>query len=161
MNVQSVRRNPLVNKKWTIDADKPPYYPNGIPCNDPGNKYSLPASLYDSPYFGGLAFYVIDSILSMDFETCAVCSVSKSPNGATGVGDVFGCVKWGHSFQLAGAFFNVHVSGWKRYVESDVWSSDEIVVGGPPGTNDPTHKFKGITNEPSAHMVKFLNKYFP
>ena len=66
---------------------------------------------------------------------------------------------WGHSFVLAGPWWNKRITGWKRYVESDIWSSDDDIVVGRK--NDPTHKFEGIASEPTKNMTPFLEKYFP
>ena len=116
--------------------------------------------MHDVPYFRWLWRYSRPDSISMDFETCALCSRSKASDGKKGAGDVFACVEWGHSFQIGGTIFNAHVTGWKRYVESDIWTDAVIIVFGPPGANNPTHPFIGIANPPSDNMKAFLNQYF-
>jgi len=158
MDVRAITTQ-LPNRKWTFDPYKgtPPYYPDGT-FHNPSNPIVTDSTMYDSPYFARLWKYFRPSGLAMDFETCAVCSKSKAADGKTGVGDVFACVRWGRSFQIAGPVWNVRVRTWKRYVENDIWTNTVIVVG---GKNNPTHQFKGIANPPSNNMKPFLNKYFP
>jgi RHS repeat-associated protein len=162
MDVSSYTGTTLPNRKWTIDGGSPPYYPDGDFYN-PSNPDSIGSCMHDSPYFSSLWRYARPSTISMDFETAALSSKSKSPGSKKGVGDVFACVRWGHSFQIDGTAFNAHVTGWKRHVESDVWTDSVFVVGGPRGINpnNPRHQFKGIANAPSDHMKAFLNQYFP
>jgi len=159
MNVSAIVTT-LPNRSWTLDPYRgtPPYYPDGT-FRNPGNRDAHTSTMYDTPNFQSLWKYPRPSGLSIDFETCAVCS--KATAGSKGEGDVFACVRWGHSFQIFGSIFNAHVTTWKRYIESDIWDNTIIVIGGPPGANDPTHHFKGIANSPSKTMESFLDKYFP
>ena len=147
----------LPNKTWTIDSDSPPYYPHGF-FRNPSDPMSVPSTMTDDPHFSTLWRYSRPSGLSMDFETCAVCAKSKPSCGKRGVGDVFACVEWGHSFQIAGSVLTVRVRDWKRYVESEVWTSFILVVG---GRNSPKRDFKDVAAEPSGNMRGFLDKYFP
>jgi RHS repeat-associated protein len=146
----------LPNRRWTIDPYKgtPPYFPDGFWSNP--SEFGGSSSMHDDPNFKTLWKY--GTLISMDFETCAVCSESGGGPG-TCVGEVYACVIWGHSFVLKGGLFNTRVIGWKRYVESDIWSSDDPIVVGRK--NDPQHSFDGIASEPTKNMTPFLDKYFP
>jgi RHS repeat-associated protein len=150
----------LPNREWTIDADTPPYYPTGHFYN-PSLPDSLNSSMTDDPYWGQLWKFARPSTLSMKFEVCAVCAESSAANGKTGIGDVFACLRWGHSFQIAGTIFNAHVVSWKRYVESLIWDDSTVVVGGPPGANNPRKDFTGVAEAPTDTMKTFLTTYFP
>jgi RHS repeat-associated protein len=145
-------------RQWTLDPYKgvPPYYPDGFWANPSVNRGA--SSMFDDPNFQSLWKTASGTILSIDFETCAVCSDSSGGPG-TCVGEVYACMTWGHSFVLAGPWWNKRITGWKRYVESDIWSSDDDIVVGRK--NDPTHKFEGIASEPTKNMTPFLDKYFP
>jgi hypothetical protein len=143
MSVDGPWYKTLPNNKWTIDADFPPYYPN-VTWRDPSKN---PSDMYDAPYFGSLGRYK-PPMISMSFETCVACSKSSAPNGKTGVGDVFACVRWAHHFAIE----NKRVKGWSRYVDSYMWNSK----------NNPklAYRFSGIANGPSKTRKVFLEEYF-
>lgn len=139
--------NKLPNRKWTIDADPPPYYPLGS-FPDPIHADS---DMDDTAGTKPSRWYVPGSVWSQDFETCAVCSESKL-SSREGVGDVFGCIRWGHRFQFQGDPFSRYVSKWRRWIE---------------GKSKSNHRFRTVRygpeqgKAPSEVMKWFLDKYFP
>jgi len=169
------RRRPglgLPQGEWTVDADQPPYYPHG--------SWRAPrkggSNMFDTPSVTGIltrGYDKFDSIRA-DFEVCAVCSKSQN-NGNVGVGDVFCCVEWGHSFLIAGARWNRQVTTWKRYVDSVTWGSgmpvrmiEERGADGSTrrtqrggGSGAATYVFKGYCREPSREMASVLTEHFP
>ena len=168
----------LKRKQWTLDpanAAEPPYYPDGNWTN-PSTPIGGSSSLFDSPYFAlrgrlGQAAYEAWYGVSLDLETAAVAS-KASDKGK--VGDVFGSIKWGHSFTLGGGFFSPTVTGYKRYVDNTVWSDymavtvinrlnqrgqpETIRLGGATGAK--SFHFFGIGGPPSPEMKKVLTQYF-
>jgi len=167
----------MVNRAWTIEGD--PYYEGGID-RDPRTGQS--SSLNDTPYFGkwGLGPFPSGRSLSYDFETCAVCSRSAHKDGITGIGDVFGCVRWGTSYLIDGPTGNKRVRSWRRYVGDVVggvlWGNAMRVViidRTHPRTGEherfqlgalsgrKAYPFFGIADPPSPNMIRFLDRYFP
>jgi RHS repeat-associated protein len=164
MSVHGSVFNDLKNKVWTLDVDDkpPPYFPDGH-FGNPSNPMGLPSSMFDAPFFGRLWVYPRPNQISIKFESCAICSKSKLPNSTKGVGDVFACIEWGHSFGIVGTMFNTRIDSWKRHVDRETWSSRDpyIVRNGQKVAVTGDYFFKGIAREPSVQMEKVLTKYFP
>ena len=144
--------NTLPNRQWTIDADLPPYYPHQSHSSNPNVAVSI--SMFDTPYASAWTFHLYPpgSVWSQDFETCVVCAKSKVSSGA-GIGDVFGCVRWGHSFRFQGAFLTRFVDAWRRYVD---WDDRCSARGEDADIFLPD--LEGRT--PSEVMGGFLSRYF-
>jgi hypothetical protein len=107
VNVARITRLKLVNRRWTIDSDTPPYYQHGIFTNPKRFK----SSMYDIPHFKNLRVYY--GTISLSLEVCAVCSAGSAS------GEVYGCIQWHHEFSLKG--FLRRVSTVKRYVNNTIW----------------------------------------
>jgi hypothetical protein len=94
----------------------------------------------------------------MRFETCAVCT--KSYSGSQGVGDVFGCIKWG---------FQVDSDSRRYWVGSMQWSQDkwygfwgQSTGVGRLGFNGSgtRYAFSEPGQPPSGIMEDFLDHWF-
>jgi hypothetical protein len=168
--ILGINATTLPLREWTLDADTPPYYPHGNWRDPRSNRFS---SMFDTPGLQS-GFWKINN-LQMDFEVCAVCSKSFAADGTKGVGDVFGCLEWGHSFGIKGPIWNRRVDSWKRYVDKVVWGNgmrvkiikrqrpdgtiEKIQLGGGSGQAD--YIFKNLGGPPSQDMKTFLDKQFP
>jgi len=85
-----------VLRKWTVDADEPPFYPYGV-WYDPA--WGRPSWMVDTP--GPQDKLWQFSSYYMHFETCAVCSKPLASVNGVEVHDVYACVQWGQSFEIA------------------------------------------------------------
>ncbi len=140
---------------WTLDADKgkEPWYPHSYSFSD------WSAFMTDEPFLTPSAF---SGIYESDFEVCAVCSRGDSK------GTVFGCLKWGHSFEFD-SNFRPQIVDWHRYINNKYWGrhtpteNDSVRHGNVhrDPQDDPPVSVTVCDQEPSNTMKSYLDKWLP